>query len=136
MDRMQSRTWPWIIAIGLAVATVFVFHDILLPFTAGLLVAYAMTPAVRRMARWGIPRGIASFLMIVGFMVIIGGLIFIALPFMNAEFMNLAKHMPDYVVRLRGILEPVLNDLSTYFEPSDINRIRETATSHVVDAIR
>lgn len=136
MDQTQSRTWPWMIAIGLGIAALYLVQDILLPFTAGLLVAYAMTPAVRCMSKWGVPRGIGSLLMIVGFMVIIGGLIFIALPFMNTEFMNLAKHMPDYVVRLRGILEPVLDDLSTYFEPSDINRIRETATSHVVDAIR
>lgn len=131
----MNSIWPWAIATGLFILCVYLVKGILLPFIAGLLVAYAMTPGVVKMEKMGLSRSIATTIMVVGFCVSIILLLFIAIPFLQTELVIFAKQVPNYSDRIWQSTEPLIDWLSAYLAPSDMARIRETASSYAVDVI-
>lgn len=133
--KQNRQIWLW---IGLGVAFLIGFHflqGILMPFLTGLLVAYAMNPAVRQFENWGISRSIGSGLMILSFFLIIGLLLFIAIPFIQAELLRLAARVPQYGERVITTLKPLLDEIPQYIGPSDLERLRELASTYLADVV-
>jgi predicted PurR-regulated permease PerM len=106
-----------------------------MPFLTGLLVAYAMNPAVRRFEKWGISRTLGTSFMILGFFLLIGLLLFIAIPFIQTELLRLAFHVPQYGERMMAGLKPLLDEASHYVKPQDIEHLRELASTYLGDVI-
>jgi len=135
MAEKQTTIWPWLIAGALFIAVVYWVKGILLPFIAGFLVAYAMTPAVRQFQKWGLSRTLGTSIMVVGFCIAIVTLLFIAVPFLQMELAQLARHVPQYGQRLWVVATPIIEDLSRYVGPSDIARLHETASGYMADVV-
>lgn len=132
---LQRQTWLWI-GLGAAfVGSLYLLHGILLPFLTGLLVAYAMNPAVRRFENWGISRGFGTGIMIFSFFLLIGLLLFIMIPFIQTELLRLATRVPQYGDRIMKALQPILDEASLYVEPHDIERLRGFASTYMGDLI-
>lgn len=106
-----------------------------MPFLTGLLVAYAMNPAVRRFENWGISRTFGTLLMVLSFFLLIGLLLFIAIPFILTELSRLATHVPQYGQRILISLKPFLDEASVYFEPKDLDRLRELGSTYFGDVV-
>jgi predicted PurR-regulated permease PerM len=131
----ERQTW---LLIGLSVAFVaclYLLKSILMPFLTGLLVAYAMNPAVRRFEIWGISRNFGTGFMILSFFLSIGLLLFIAIPFIQTELLLLASHIPQYGERIMAALKPLLDEAALYIEPHDLERLRSLASSYMGDVI-
>ena len=93
---IHPKLWPWIIVAGLVLFALYAISGILLPFIAGLFVAYALNPAVSAMGKWKIPRSLATAMMVFGFFIIFAGLLFFAMPFLKTELVLLATALPHY----------------------------------------
>ncbi len=131
----NKQTWLWG-ALGLAfIVSLYLLKSILLPFLAGLLVAYAMNPGVRRLERLGISRTFGTLFMIFSFFLLIGLLLFIAIPFIQAELLRLSSRVPQYGERIMGALKPLYDEASRYIEPQDIERLRELGGAYLGDVV-
>ena len=131
----NRQTWLW---VGLGVALVgalYLLQGILMPFLTGLLVAYAMSPAVRQFEKWGISRNLGTCFMILSFFLVIGLLLFIAIPFIQTELLHLASRVPQYGERIMAALKPLLDEASGYIEPRDTDRLRELASTYLGDVV-
>ncbi|MBL0941648.1 MAG: AI-2E family transporter [Alphaproteobacteria bacterium] len=131
----NSKTWLWaaiLIASGLAIYAV---SNILLPFIVGTFVAYALNPAVNKLEKWKISRGLATPLLILSFFTLIGGLLFFAIPFLKSELTDLAKLIPFYARKTLDTLQPHMDKLSHYVDTKDFSQLQETATSHIGDML-
>lgn len=132
----QRQTWLWI-GLGVAfIGSLYFLQSILMPFFTGLLVAYAMNPAVRNFEKWGISRAIGSGLMIISFFLLIGLLLFIAIPFIQKELLILASRVPQYGERIMNGLLPLLEDASTYIGPINEERLRDLASSYLGEVVK
>src|SRR5919197_4777077 len=67
--RGQIRFWT-ITAIALALF-LYLFSDILLPFVAGMVLAYFLDPVADRLQRLGLSRFMAAILILSGFAVVL-----------------------------------------------------------------
>jgi predicted PurR-regulated permease PerM len=133
--KKNNHSLLWIgLGIGL-VGCLYLFQNILMPFLTGLLVAYAMNPAVRQFEKWGLSRGFGSAIMIASFFLVFGLLLFIAIPFIQAELLRLASRVPLYGERVMTTIKPLLDESANYFKPEDIERLRSLASSYVGDVI-
>jgi len=132
----KKQAWVWgSIALGILIFF-YSLHGILLPFFAGFLVAYAMNPLVRRLQKWGLPREIGTLFMISSFFLSLGLLLFITLPFIQAELVNLAYRVPAYGRKIIATLEPLIEKVLAYVQPEAIEHpLRDLASTHVGDVI-
>jgi predicted PurR-regulated permease PerM len=80
----------------------WLFSSILLPFVAAAFIAYFLDPPTTRLARGGVPRGLAALLMVVA---LIAACLMVALllyPLLVAQLGTLIARVPAYVFALRG----------------------------------
>lgn len=133
---MKNRQfWMWGGATVIFLGILYLIQGILMPFLTGLLVAYAMNPAVKYFEKWGISRTFATCIMIFSFFLLIGLFLFIAIPFIQTELLRLASRVPQYGDRILVTLQPYIDNASLYIKPEDTTRLRELASSYFGDAI-
>ncbi len=94
----------WILVLLTFGFLLWLLSDILLPFVAGLALAYLQTPLADRMERLGMNRTLAA-LLIVGFVVLAFILLALLLvPILAEQGAALIASIPTYVARLQAIL--------------------------------
>jgi predicted PurR-regulated permease PerM len=87
--------WVATLAVGLAAAALL--RDILLPFVAGILLAYLLDAPVNRLERIGFNRAAAALVIIGVFLVAVIVLIVLTAPFFGAEIAAFIDDFPAYV---------------------------------------
>ncbi len=131
----NRQTWLWLGLSAAFIGSLYLLKSILMPFLTGLLVAYAMNPAVRQLEKRGIPRPMGTLFMILSFFLMIGLLLFIAIPFIQTELLYLASRVPQYGERIMIALQPLLDEASRYMQPADLERLRELASTYLGDVV-
>ena len=94
----------WIVTLVVFAFLLWLLSDILLPFVAGLALAYLQTPLADRMERLGMNRTLAA-LLIVGFVVLTFILLALLLvPILANQAAALIADIPSYGARLQALL--------------------------------
>ena len=128
----QTGIW---LAVGLGAALFLVlFQDILLPFLAGIAIAYFLDPLVDRLERRGVGRTAGAVLVLVGFAVASLGVLLLLVPVVNAQLGGLIANLPGYVETLERIVSRVMARLQSEFSPEDMEGLRRALTGHLAAA--
>jgi len=93
----------WITMLAAVVAVVVLLREILLPFVAGLVLAYLIDPLATRLERLGLNRLIATLIIIAAFIVGVVALILLAAPIIVRELAYFIEHFPTYVGQLHSL---------------------------------
>lgn len=112
--------------------SLYFFGHLLLPFIFGVVIAYALTPGMNRLMQWKIPRIVATSLMVLLFFLSLILLLFVALPFLKTELVDLAKGLPDYVERGQKVLQPVIDFIARNQQAANI---QDKLSNHVGDLV-
>lgn len=94
----------WLVVAALFVAFLLVFRTILLPFVAGLVLAYFLDPVADRLERLGLSRVMATATILAGFVVVFAISLMIVVPLLMSQFGDFAARIPDYIQRLQGLI--------------------------------
>jgi predicted PurR-regulated permease PerM len=94
----------WFTALAVFIALVWLLHDILLPFVAGMVLAYLLDPLASRIERAGVGRFAAAIILIgvAGFGVIF--LFVLIAPILLVQFAGFIAELPHYVARLQAVV--------------------------------
>ncbi|GAA0259698.1 Putative transport protein [Methylorubrum aminovorans] len=95
--------------IGLSILAVVVFllyelREVMLPFVAGLALAYLLDPLADRLERLGLGRLTATLLILSGFVVGLVVVLIIVVPLAASQIASLVNSLPTMVGRLQSIL--------------------------------
>src|ERR1700737_2217752 len=85
------------------VSAVALLREVLLPFVAGMVLAYLLNPIAQRMERWGMNRLIATLVIIALALAIISALIILMVPVIVRELSYFIESFPLYVRQLRPL---------------------------------
>src|SRR5215211_7434938 len=91
-------------ALVLAVAALYVLRGILLPFVAGLALAYLLDPLADRFERMGIGRLGATLLILVLFVLAFVLALVLLVPLLFHQVQSFVDRLPEYVDRLQALL--------------------------------
>ncbi|HEV7252615.1 MAG TPA: AI-2E family transporter [Mesorhizobium sp.] len=105
--RRQLRFW--LIVAVLSSLLIYLFSDILLPFVAGMVLAYFLDPVADRLQRLGLSRLFATILIVVGTLLLFALALTLLIPILANQLQDFAARLPDYISRLQALL--------TSFEP-------------------
>jgi predicted PurR-regulated permease PerM len=94
----------WLIVLALVVLALWLLSEILLPFVAGLAIAYLLTPITDRLERLGINRLAAALIIIAIFVLALVYLILLVAPIVGSQLTSFIDSVPGYVTRLQALL--------------------------------
>jgi len=87
----------WIALLAVVVAAVVLLREILLPFVAGMVLAYLLDPLAARLERLGMNRLIATLAIMGLFVLLVVVVIVLATPVIVAEFTKFVDRFPLYL---------------------------------------
>ncbi|MBV8838878.1 MAG: AI-2E family transporter [Alphaproteobacteria bacterium] len=93
----------WMLTLVVGVLALWILREILLPFVAGLALAYLLDPLANRLERLGVSRMIASLVIIGAFVLVFVALILIFVPLLTGQLGAFIEKLPGYVQRLQAL---------------------------------
>src|SRR5262245_46902400 len=87
----------WIAVLAAIIAAVVLLREILLPFVAGMVLAYLLDPLASRLERLGMNRLVATLAIMALFVLVVVVVIVLATPVVIAEFTKFVDRFPLYV---------------------------------------
>ena len=133
----QRRQWRfWIIAAVVAAVLVYLLRDILLPFVAGMAIAYLLDPLADRLER-RLSRGVAAGLIVVGFCAIVALALVILLPVLQHQLTDFIGRLPEYFDLAEDKLLPAARRLLALAGVStDAEDVKAALGSHVEQGLK
>lgn len=98
---MNREAIFWLIATGLLVLALWLLHGILLPFVAGMAIAYFLDPVADRLEEAGLSRRSAVAVITLFFTIVAVLAVIMLVPLMLSQGMDLINQMPRYLEALR-----------------------------------
>ena len=135
---MHPRTYvaTWLIGFAALIIILVVLSDILLPFVAGMAVAYFLDPVADRLERAGFSRTLATGIITTSFVVVVGLMLFFLLPVLQGQVVEFLKHLPNYFHGARGWAEPMIEKWVAELEPERIDRAESIIESFSSRAVQ
>ena len=94
----------WIVTFALIAVMVVLLRQILLPFVAGMALAYLLDPLANRLERVGMNRAAATLLILGLFILGVITLLMVAVPIIGAEIATLIENLPAYSKRVQSLV--------------------------------
>jgi len=94
----------WLAALVAVILLLWLLSAILLPFVAGLAIAYLLRPVTDRIERLGVNRVIAALFIITLVVVIFVYLILLVAPILGGQLISFIATIPGYVAKLQHLL--------------------------------
>src|SRR5512145_1826437 len=104
----------WLIAAVVLGIFLYVFSNILLPFVAGMVLAYFLDPVADRLERAGLSRIAATLLILLAFILALTAALIILVPVLATQLSDFLRVLPDYLDRLQVLV--------TSFDPEWLER--------------
>ena len=93
----------WACAFFILALLLWLLNDVLLPFIAGMVLAYLLDPAVRRLQKWGLNRTLASVLIVFAMIILVVVGLILLVPAMMSQIGSFTQHLPQYIERLQEL---------------------------------
>ena len=103
--RVERQVLFWLSAAVVLVLLIGLLRPILLPFVAGIVIAYFLNPAADLMTRAGLSRPIASVLIVAVALCVIAAALIFLVPLLLTQAQEFAVSLPEELSRLRALLE-------------------------------
>src|SRR2546422_11257367 len=94
----------WVLTLVVGVAALWVLREILLPFVAGMALAYLLDPLAERLERIGVNRLVATLSIVGLFLVAFLLLVILFVPILGAQLAAFIDNLPRSVARLHALV--------------------------------
>ncbi|SIP91201.1 Predicted PurR-regulated permease PerM [Rhizobium sp. RU35A] len=94
----------WFGALLVFVLFLLAFRTILLPFVAGMALAYFLDPVADWLERRGLSRLMATVVILIGFVLMFAIALMVVIPLIVSQFNDFAKMLPGYITQLQQVI--------------------------------
>jgi predicted PurR-regulated permease PerM len=94
----------WVVTFLVLATVLWLLHDVLLPFVAGIALAYVLAPLADRVERLGMNRTVAALLVVTVLVVALIALILLLVPLLLQQGAALISHIPGYFKRIKELI--------------------------------
>jgi predicted PurR-regulated permease PerM len=102
---LQRQALFWLGALVALAIFLYLFASILLPFVAGLALAYLLDPVADRLERLGLPRTAATIVILASVLLVFVLAIILIAPLLAGQISGFIERLPQTVTRLQELLE-------------------------------
>ncbi|MCO5730726.1 AI-2E family transporter [Rhizobium sp. SSA_523] len=127
--RLRRYVLFWLGALVLFIAFLLAFRTILLPFVAGMALAYFLDPVADWLERRGLSRLMATIVILIGFVLMFALALMIVIPLIISQFNQFAQILPEYVTKLQQLIASPENSFLPKWLVSQIETAKENFSS-------
>lgn len=102
--RVRNQFYFWIISLTAFLLFLWVFADILLPFIAGMALAYFLDPVADRLEKIGLSRIVATIIILLGFIIVFTLFLMVIVPILASQIADFLERMPELVRKLQSLI--------------------------------
>lgn len=121
----NRRALYWTVGFGAFLAFVYLLSDILLPFVAGMILAYLLDPVADFLERRSFPRWLAAGLITLLATAVVVSALLLLVPLLQSQIVDFAERLPNYVELLREKAVALLAAVQTQVSPEEMASIRD-----------
>lgn len=121
----------WLIVLVFLVAFLWLFSTILLPFVAGMALAYFLDPVADRLERLGLSRMAATSLILLTFVVLLVLAFIIVIPLLAAQATDFAEKVPGYVSSLQQLVADPNSTILPGWMKGQVGALKENLAKYV-----
>ncbi|MFQ6018388.1 MAG: AI-2E family transporter, partial [Kiloniellaceae bacterium] len=114
----------WLIGLAIFLVALYLLRGILLPFVAGMAVAYLLDPPCDRLEAWGLSRTLATAVLTIAFLVAAVAAFLLLVPVLAGQVASLLERAPAYIEALRGQFAALLAVIETRVDPAVLERFQ------------
>jgi predicted PurR-regulated permease PerM len=129
----QAKVWG--VALVVFVALLVLLKGILLPFVAGMAIAYLLDPVCDRLEAMGVSRTIATTIVTAIFALAVVLLLLLIVPLVIQQVIAFLSTLPDFISRTQDRLLPFYMDLRQQFDLPDVTELGEIARTRIGTAL-
>ena len=93
----------WIAMLAAVIAVIVLLRGVLLPFVAGMVLAYLLNPLASYIEQLGLSRALATLIIITVVVVMIALVLILAVPILVRELAYFIEDFPVYIRRLHEL---------------------------------
>lgn len=108
IQNWQRQLVFWLIILIVFLAFVSVFSSILMPFVAGMALAYLLDPIADWFERRGLSRLAATLIILAVFLALFVGALLLLIPALIDQLTRLVERLPELVADLQNLVQPLL----------------------------
>jgi len=102
--KFRTQLFFWIASFIIFLFFLWIFSDILLPFVAGMALAYFLDPVADWLQRLGTSRLVATIIIMICFVVIFVLFLMILIPILGSQISGFLARLPHLVTQLQGLI--------------------------------
>lgn len=133
--RKEKQIAFWVAGLAVAMAILYVLSSVLLPFVAGLAIAYFFDPLADRLERLGISRALSTSVILLSFFVIVGAIGMVLFPLLQAQVVGLIGRLPDMINTFHASLQQYISRLEHVLPVGQMARIQTFLQGYTGDAM-
>jgi len=95
----------WLATLLFVIAFLWLFDSILLPFIAGMTLAYFLDPVADKLERWGLSRLMATLTITIAFFVVFVLFLMLAIPILGRQVSSFIEYLPSAVGQLQEMVK-------------------------------
>jgi predicted PurR-regulated permease PerM len=136
--RVTRNSWPgavfWLGGLVVIGVMLYLVSGVLLPFAAGFGIAYLLNPLCDRLETMGLPRALASLVVLLGFLLAFALVFLILVPLVESQIIELAGRIPLFLDAARRELNLLMAVVQERLSPEDFARLRDAVGGRLGDA--
>jgi predicted PurR-regulated permease PerM len=125
----------WLGFILIAIIALGMVQSILLPFAAGVVLAFILAPAVRRLERWGVRRSLASLAVLIMFLLGVALVFVLLVPLIQNQVVQLIAKVPALVSFLQDQLGRLMGVLQDRLPADQMAKLRDLVGTKLGEAL-
>lgn len=121
-----QRYGIWLIGLAATLVLLYLLRGALLPFVAGMAIAYFLDPLADRLQRSGLSRTLATTVITAGFFLFVVLLLIVLVPVIQDQVVAFVEKVPGYVRTLNEKLDPLIREAKRKLSPRDIETLQSS----------
>ncbi|WP_394691995.1 AI-2E family transporter [Hoeflea sp.] len=112
---LRRQIFFWLLALALFIAFLMVFRSILLPFIAGMALAYFLDPVADWFERRGLSRLMSTIVILCAFVALFAISLIVIIPVLVTQAADLGGRIPGYITQLQELLSSETTIMPAWF---------------------
>jgi predicted PurR-regulated permease PerM len=125
----------WLAVILVGIFALGLLQGILLPFVAGVVIAFILAPAVARLQRFSVRRSLASFAVLIVFLIGVALVFVLLVPLIQNQVVTLIGKLPALVTFLQTQLGRLMDLLQQQLPADQMDKLRDMVGAKLGEAL-